>query len=317
MGCYQTEIIMLQTIKKHIHINLCRIMRPIFCRRRPKYDKQYDLCICGIFKDEAPFLKEWITYHKIIGIQHFYLYNNNSTDNYSEVLKEFIDEGSVTLIEWPYAQGQISAYRHFYDNYRHETQWVTFLDIDEFYCPKKDRTLLEWVKRHDKAPVLLVYWKMFGSGGILEHDNDRCVVEQYTISWPTLYQCGKCIVNTDYDIANFDASLHHCTKTVINRRLPFPMLPIDQFGKYSNGDEGLIDKRRSEKADIQINHYWSKGWDIYNKKRLRTGDVFFQKNPKNNISYFLNHEINNTSSDHSIFRFILPLKWRMNGWEFE
>ena len=54
---------------------------------------RYKTAICLIFKDEAPFLQEWIEYHHLIGIEHFYLYNNNSTDNYEEVLKPYIDKG--------------------------------------------------------------------------------------------------------------------------------------------------------------------------------------------------------------------------------
>ena len=62
----------------------------------------------------------------MIGIEHFYLYNNNSEDDYRTVLNPYIERGLVTLIEWPYNQGQIKAYKHFYDSFRQETQWVSF-----------------------------------------------------------------------------------------------------------------------------------------------------------------------------------------------
>ena len=48
---------------------------------------RYPLAICAIFKNEAPWLKEWIIYHhKVLGVKHFYLYNNDSTDNFIEIL---------------------------------------------------------------------------------------------------------------------------------------------------------------------------------------------------------------------------------------
>ncbi|KIC71464.1 hypothetical protein DB44_DM00010, partial [Candidatus Protochlamydia amoebophila] len=31
----------------------------------------YDLSVCAIFKNEAPYLKEWIEYHRLIGVKHF------------------------------------------------------------------------------------------------------------------------------------------------------------------------------------------------------------------------------------------------------
>lgn len=38
-----------------------------------------------MFYNEAKFLKEWLDYHLVIGVGHFYLYNNNSTDDYMPV----------------------------------------------------------------------------------------------------------------------------------------------------------------------------------------------------------------------------------------
>ena len=43
------------------------LVRP-FLWRKPKYDKKYAMSICGIFKNEARFLKEWIEYHQLVGI---------------------------------------------------------------------------------------------------------------------------------------------------------------------------------------------------------------------------------------------------------
>lgn len=31
---------------------------------------------------------------------------------------------------------QISAYQHCYDNFKNETYWLVFIDLDEFICPK-------------------------------------------------------------------------------------------------------------------------------------------------------------------------------------
>src|ERR1700733_4250019 len=63
---------------------------------------KYQLAICAIFRDEAPYLKEWIEFHKLVGVEHFYLYNNCSEDDYSAVLQTYIDQEEVELIQWPY-----------------------------------------------------------------------------------------------------------------------------------------------------------------------------------------------------------------------
>lgn len=41
------------------------------------------LSIGAIFKDEAPYLAEWIEFHRLVGVEHFFLYDNLSTDEKS------------------------------------------------------------------------------------------------------------------------------------------------------------------------------------------------------------------------------------------
>ena len=69
------------------------------CSSQPSHP--YRLAICAMFKNEAPWLKEWILYHhEVLKVDHFYLYNNDSTDQYKEILQPFIDQQWVELIDW-------------------------------------------------------------------------------------------------------------------------------------------------------------------------------------------------------------------------
>ena len=283
--------------------------------RRPKYNKKYKIAICGIFKNEASYLTEWIEYHEMIGIDHFYLYNNNSEDHYQEVLLPYINRGLVTLIDWPYNHAQMKAYEHFYSNYRGETQWVSFCDIDEFFCPRYKTNLLEWIQTKEKYPVLHVNWRMFGTSGKMEHDKEKLVIEQYTVCWDHLYHVGKCIINTDYDIADFSGKTHHQTQVkypLLGNHLNVVVTPANQFGWFVLDPFSFSWLANENKYTIQLNHYWSKAWDVYDKKRQMT-DVYFNENPKKNISYFLWHENQNRQTNHLIFRFLMQLKLKLNN----
>lgn len=112
---------------------------------------KYHLSVCAIFKNEAPYLKEWIEYHRLIGVDHFYLYNIESDDNFIKILHPYIDEGFVTLINWPEVfpyQDDSLAYKWAlctqipaYENgvnfiAREETQWLLLLEVNEYLvCP--------------------------------------------------------------------------------------------------------------------------------------------------------------------------------------
>lgn len=267
--------------------------------------KKYHISICGCFKNEARFFKEWIEYHLMLGVDHFYLYNNNSEDNYQDVLKEYVDKGIVTLEEYPDIPVQPGAYQHWYDNYRNETDWVSFLDIDEFFVPLKHNNLKEWLEKHGKYPVLMVYWKMFGSSGLLEHDDSKLVTEQYTVSWPKLDAIGKLFYNTNYDVVAIRRGSHH------NMKVKFHGIKIPAMNSFGHFVQADIHRTSFKKPDIQLNHYWSKAFDIYELKHKR-GSSAFGKSWKT-FDQFCWHENHNTSSDYAIYRFLIQLKLRMNG----
>ena len=96
-----------------------KILFKFFPKKQRKTN--YGLVICAIFKNEVPYMREWIEYHLHVGVEHFYLYNNNSTDGYLDVLQPYVEKGVVTLTEWPETPGQITAYKHWYENFRGET----------------------------------------------------------------------------------------------------------------------------------------------------------------------------------------------------
>lgn len=271
----------------------------------PKTEKKYKFSICSIFKNEGPYLKEFVEYHLLIGFEHFYFYNNNSDDKYKEVLKEYVDKGIVTLTEWPIVPGQQAMYEHWYATYRHETQWVAFLDLDEFICPTKAHTIDEWIKPFEQYPIIMIYWKMFGTSGIINNDTNKLVTEQYFNSWNKLTDIGKLIYNTDYDIAYFAKGMMHFFYVKYKgHHIP----PINQYGYFVRYG---IHRYNTKEDEIQVNHYWSKSYDNYLQKHRR-GSAVFGKSWKT-FDAFLYHEHFNISCDFKIFRFLTELKLKMSG----
>ena len=64
------------------------------CETFYKNNKVY-LSITAVLQNEAPYIKEWIEYHRLVGVERFYIYDNESTDNVKEILKPYIDLGIV------------------------------------------------------------------------------------------------------------------------------------------------------------------------------------------------------------------------------
>ncbi len=133
----------------------------------------YELAISSMFRNEAPYLKEWIEYHRMAGVEHFWLYNDNSTDHWQEVLQPYIDSGLVEVTYWPTPVGtswvtnQVDSFRDAIKRAQGNTQWVALIDIDEFLVPMKGRSIPECLKNYfSNASAVYVNWRNFGTGGV-------------------------------------------------------------------------------------------------------------------------------------------------------
>lgn len=285
----------------------------LFLWKKPKYKKRYRISLCGMFKNEGRFLKEWVEYYKMIGVDHLYMYNNNSEDNYLEILQPYIDDEFVTLVDWTKNHAQIEGYKNCFDRFRNETQWLAFIDLDEFLIPRYANDINEWIKDYERYPSILVYWKMFGTGGKMSFDPNQLVIEQFTVCNQEFdFRWGKCIFNTDYNIAYYNQMTHHytCMKYPV-MGMTIRTVPVNVYKQFLVGDYTYSFMECFKKRSIQLNHYWCKSWDLYEEKRQRT-DVFFEENPKKNLDYFYINESRSLDSDYSIFRFVMKLKHRLN-----
>lgn len=286
------------------------VLQLLFFFRRPvKRDCKYYFSICCIFKDEARYFREWIEFHRIVGVDHIYAYNNNSTDNYLEVLQPYIDEGFLTLIEWPYEFAQISAYTDCFNKFRNETYWLSYLDLDEFLCPREETDVKKWIRPFEKYPSIEFYWLMFGTNGVEEYNPNQLVIEQFTHSWKDIRNVGKIALNTYFEPVEI---YHHHIRCYV----PFLGFKIE-VNTVNESGLFLVDYNNHKvpkNNTIQINHYWSKCISEYVRK-INKGDMFDVKHDeiRKKMDYFYWHENQNVAENKLIFRFLAQLKMRMNG----
>lgn len=135
---------------------------------------EYEIAIGAIFQDEARFMKEWIEFHKLIGVEHFYLYNNNSKDHYLEVLQPYIDKGEVELIDWnddfttlaEWNKIQCAAYTDCINKTKKSVMWLALIDLDEFIVPVQKSNLKTFLKEYENFSGVGVNWQYYGSSNV-------------------------------------------------------------------------------------------------------------------------------------------------------
>lgn len=299
-------------LKKLVKNGIC-ILKSIFYRLILKLahpdvqDKRYNASVCAIFKNEAPYLREWLEFNHLVGVEHFYMYNNNSEDDFRTVLEPYIKSGLVTLVEWPYNQKQMEAYMDCIQKYSSETKWLGFIDIDEFIVPKSTDTIYEFLQPFEKkAGSVNIYWRLFGTSGLIDRDLDGLVSEDFTVCWPKYCDIGKCFYNTAFGF-NYNSKkcdcLHHWF-WANNKGIDIP--PVNIFNHICIGNRNIADR---EDFPIQINHYFTKSYKEYALKKAK-GDVYFKINPHDE-EYFYEHEMKCTSTDYSAYKFLVKLKLKM------
>ena len=156
--------------------------------------KKFYFSMFMMFQNEASVLKEWIEYHKLIGAEHFYLFDHDSTDESREILKPYVASGLVTLTpcrgKWHDIVGNV--WEQGLKLARGQTQWLGVVDSDEFLVPKSCRTMQEFLPAYESYGAVGVNWQTFGTSNIDKVDpKTHTMVEKLTWKADALYWENK------------------------------------------------------------------------------------------------------------------------------
>ena len=232
--------------------------------RRNHTKPQYYLAVCAIAKNEGSYFKEWIEWHRSMGVEKFYIYDNESTDCTKEVLAPYIETNSIdggNLVEYTYFPGekkQMAAYDDCMNKHRFNARWIAFIDLDEFIVPIKDKTIPEFLSRFENYTAVEINWLIYGSGG------------QKTKKPGTMMERFKFHSIPDNPLNRF-------VKSIVNPRKVFAMIGCHEAARISgytvdsHGNEIKQSFRlRSPQQDIiRINHYAVKSYEEFKSKQAR------------------------------------------------
>jgi hypothetical protein len=169
----------------------------------------YALSVGAVFRNESDSIQEWIEHYLFHGAEHFYLINDDSTDNSVEVLQPYVDAGIVTLFQstWGrYLGRQRDVYTHYILPHLSETKWLLMVDLDEYMWSPMDVNLCEILAHCGHLGQIQVRDTLFGSNGHIEQP--RGIVQNFT-RCTTKRQCLKYFVNSEYEFTYLN--VHHAT----------------------------------------------------------------------------------------------------------
>jgi hypothetical protein len=213
------------------------------------------LSVCAIYRDEASYLREWIEFHRLVGVERFFLYDNRSVDDHLDVLRPYIEEGIVVLHDWPMPQGQLPAYEHCVSEHGGESRWIAFIDLDEFLFSPTGRPLPEVLVEYERWPAVGANWAVFGPSGHVRRP-PGLVIENY--------------------VERLDVAANKTIKSIVDPSRVTRFLGVHRFGydRLGTVDENHYPIFGGQTKSVsferlRINHYFTKSVEEYRERSDR------------------------------------------------
>jgi len=241
-----------------LRYGIFRAMRLKLRLKKDKSQPPYYLAICAIAKNEGAYFEEWIKWHHDLGVEKFYIYDNESSDNTKEILAPYIESGLVEYTFFPGKKKQIPAYDDCLEKHRLDTHWLAVIDIDEFILPIKDQTISDFLKRLENFSAVEINWLVYGSGGAKEKKPGTVMERFKHHSLP-------------------ENEVNRKVKTIVNPRRVFNLIGCHEasqiFGNIADSHGNPLTKtmydRQPQHDVIRINHYAVKSHEEFLRKNTR------------------------------------------------
>ena len=229
---------------------------------------EYNISACCISQNEGRFLEEWIDYHRLIGVEHFYIYDNLSDENYQVILEPYIKEGIVEYIYWDRTYStdkgwwhvQQDAYIDALGRAKKQSKWLAIIDTDEFIVPIKDYNLKTFLDDFEDFGGVCINWVLYGSSGIKTVPENTWMITQLLYRADLLYPLNnlvKSIVRPERVDARKSFFPHICA---YNGNYYHVNAEKKRLGK------NIVRDFCSER--IRLHHYWARDLDFLYQCKL-------------------------------------------------
>jgi len=246
-------------------------------------DKHF-LSVMAIFKNESHILDEWLTHYINEGVDHFYLIDHNSTDNYLDVIHKYLDK--ISLIKVIDESPQISAYNNVFNVV--QSEWTLICDLDEFvYSRNGYDTISNFLDNRGKEFNQIIIPSVdFHNGGHKEQPDS--VVDSFTVRtsyYKKMYSLTKSIVrNKSVDRLNVHG--HRVVGKTFNGDLTeyvsySKISPLTSLEVHRKIDESDL-----ESTYLKCNHYRFQSEDYYFNNKSKRGDIMFNNDAQEKINYW-------------------------------
>lgn len=139
--------------------------------------------VCAIAREEQLYLEDWVCSNMATGAEHFFIYDNGGSVPVQETLKQYVEAGLVTVVNFPGKSAQMPAYTHALFNFGHTSKWMGFFDCDEIMIPREKDTVQDILTEYEQYGGLNVSWRIYGSNSH-QSKPEGLMIENYMLAMP-------------------------------------------------------------------------------------------------------------------------------------
>lgn len=166
--------------------DLAAAYTPIMPRQLPEGNSGN--VIVGCMKNEAPYIVEWVAYHRAMGVDNFLIYTNDCSDGTSEILDRLQELGVLQHRNNDAWKGnspqQYALNQSLKEPVIRNAEWIIHIDVDEFMNVRcGNGTLPEFLERVPDATNVAMTWRLFGHSGVTKLSDDF-VIDQFDMAAP-------------------------------------------------------------------------------------------------------------------------------------
>ena len=236
-----------------------------------------------MIKNENQYLHEHIVSDMEAGIDHFYIYDDNSDVPVEEYLKnncsELLDYCTITVVDDSYNDPnyyrQSVVYNKFLEKYSDETNWCSFTDTDEIWSGD----LKKFCKEAEESGIyrLFVPWTVHGCNGHIYRNEDSLKdrfikseinLNDWCIDRPGSANMffGKSIIYCDWELnKNYHYVIHTILPNVIDPETGLYKNPLFFENSESDYWSDIVKKYKNSefRLDVTLHHYFYRSFEDF------------------------------------------------------
>lgn len=236
------------------------------------------LGICAIIRDETPYMEEWVAYYTHLGVEAFYLYDNESGVPLADTLAKYtrmLTPDRLHIHDAPGRTIQLITYNHCLAKYGNQCRWIAFVDADEFIVPKRCNDIPSMLEEFEPYAGLALNWKVFGTGGHARRP-EGLQIENYTMAMNDEHERNS-VVKVIMQPERTDHFFHNPHTCIVKDE----SVPI--VTENHNPISIWFSKPPSRRTG-QINHYYFRSkHEFYKKLRAPRADILELREPPENM----------------------------------